>query len=215
MDQIDRRIGLEEIAPHPPAGMRLPRHQQHPEPFAHAGNLDHVPVVDLGQFARPAVDLDLEDVEPGVIDFDVDLLCGADRGVEPANRLAVAGDGDPDAAAGGGRVLDADLDLRLGADQAEARRLVDEEDPVVLAGLAVEQRMQGAGETRRGVVRGNVVNLAVGQQDCPGDAALRRARQAAAQRLEQPRAGAGADALIRAGPNNSDIQIIKFLQCIG
>ena len=53
MDQIDRRIGLQQIAPHPLAGMGLARHQQHPQPVAHARHRHHGAIVLQGQFGGP------------------------------------------------------------------------------------------------------------------------------------------------------------------
>ena len=52
MHQIHRRIGLEQIAPDPFAGMRLARDQQHAQPVAHAGDGDHSAIVLQGQFRR-------------------------------------------------------------------------------------------------------------------------------------------------------------------
>ena len=52
MHQIDRRIGLQQVAPHPLAGMRLARNQQHPQPVAHARHRHHGAVVLQRQFGR-------------------------------------------------------------------------------------------------------------------------------------------------------------------
>ena len=64
MDEIDRRIGFEDVAPDPLAGMRLARHQQHPQPVAHAVDDDNRAVVVEGQLLRAGIDRELETLGP-------------------------------------------------------------------------------------------------------------------------------------------------------
>ena len=72
--EVDGGVGLQEVAPGALAGMRLAGDEQHAQVLAHALGGDDRAVVGGGQLARRGVELDLEDVLPGVrerhLDFD-------------------------------------------------------------------------------------------------------------------------------------------------
>jgi len=58
MHEIDRRVGFENVAPHPLASMRLARDEQHPQAVAHAVDDDCGAVVDKRQLVGPGLDLE-------------------------------------------------------------------------------------------------------------------------------------------------------------
>ena len=125
MHQVDRRIGLQEVAPDALARMRLARHQQHAEPLADAIDLDDAPVVDLGQFAAAGLDRKLDDVGPGMVDVERHLDLAPDRRVDEPLVLAVAIDGEPRRLAGSALVDDLDAQLGLLSDQRVVGHVLD------------------------------------------------------------------------------------------
>ena len=134
MDEIDRGVGFEDVAPDPLAGMRLARDQQHPQAVAHAVDDDHRVIVVEGQLARARLDRELENVGPAVIDRQAQRNIAADRHRDLPRRAAVLAPGDdrlarapPSCFPGGFRqVLDPDLQLQLpcrpGQSSAPGRR---------------------------------------------------------------------------------------------
>ena len=167
MDEIDRGVGLEQVAPDAQARIGLAGDDQHAQAVAHAADLEGGAVVQGGELARAGGGLDLDHRVAGLVQGEGDLgqLAGGDG--ELAHDLAVLTDGDRHAGCGGGlagNVVDAQLDhLRL-ADHAEAGRLQDGELAVALLGPAGEQHVQGCRQVEGGRVGGRVVGLAVGQR---------------------------------------------------
>ena len=130
MHQIDRRVGFEQVAPHPLAGMRLARNQQHLQPVAHAVDDDHGAVVDQGQLVRARIDLEFEHVRAAMVDRDRERHVAADRHHQPVRRAAILAPGhcadarSPSAPAfGAGKSSTRSVSVTVLADQAEARRL--------------------------------------------------------------------------------------------
>src|ERR1700737_3258022 len=70
MNEIDRWIGFEDVAPDALSGMRFARNKQHPQPITHAIHDDNRAIVVEGQLLRPRLDLDFDYVGPAIIDFD-------------------------------------------------------------------------------------------------------------------------------------------------
>ena len=68
MDEIDRRIGFEQVAPDALAGMRLTRDQQHVQPVTDAVYDDNGAIVDKSQFARPRRRFEFENVRSAMVD---------------------------------------------------------------------------------------------------------------------------------------------------
>ena len=210
MHQVDRRVGLQQVAPGALASMRLARDQQHAQPVADAVDGDHRVVVDGGQLVRSRSGRQLDDGLPAVLDrhLEVVVLVGRHRqrrlgaAVPPHRhrhgvvRLAV-------------RVLDPDRHRDGLVDQAEGRRAHHHQPPIDLAGRAGQQRMDRAGRQAAAVRQlgavvaaagrlgqlGHVVDLAVGDQDGAREAAARHVRQRAVERVEQPRAAVAVEAL--------------------
>ena len=182
MDEIDVGVGLQEIAPHALAGMRLAGDQQHAQLVAHAVDGDDGLVVDRGQLARQRRHFELEDVLAGVVDRDRDVEPLADAGVVARERLAVALDRDRRRLAVVVAVEHAHADGLALADDAEARRLDQFEPPVALALVAGDERVQRRVEAERVDLGGDVVDDAVGDEDGAADALGRHVGERVAQR---------------------------------
>ena len=60
MDQIDRRVRLQQVAPDAQARVRLTGDQQDAQPVAHAVDEEHLPVVERGDLVRRGPGLDSE-----------------------------------------------------------------------------------------------------------------------------------------------------------
>jgi len=204
MNEVDRGVGLEQVAPGTLARVRLAGDQQHAQILADALDLDRGAVVDLGQFARHRVGFELDEVEPAVRHVDRQFARRPRRHHLGRQRVAVAGDCHLHAGGfiGDAIVDHAEADGLLLADDAEARRLVDHDAPVALALVARNQRVDRClWKLRR--VFGNVVHLSVGQHDHATDLLGRYVRQRGGERPEQlcpvyRRAAVGAAGLDRA-----------------
>ena len=68
MDEIDIRVGLEQIAPHPLARMRLAGDEQHMQLVAHALDRDDRPVAVGRKLALDPGDLKFDDIGAGMLD---------------------------------------------------------------------------------------------------------------------------------------------------
>ena len=90
MDEIDIRVGLQEISPHPFAWVRLAGDKQHPKLVPDALDVDHGAIAVGGDFALNRRDFELDHVRAWVVNrrLHIDLL--PDLGVDRRNRLAVA-----------------------------------------------------------------------------------------------------------------------------
>jgi hypothetical protein len=189
MDEVDGRVGLEEVAPGPLAGVRLARDQQHPQPVAHAVDDDHGAVVGERQLPIARRGLDLEHRRPGVLqhEFDDRVLAGGEVG--GPERPAVAADGDGGGAARLARhVVDAQHHALLLPDDAVGRDLLDDQAAVDLVVPARQQHVEGRGELQRACAFRRIVDLAVGHGDDAGDAPARHVGQRPFQGGEQARA---------------------------
>ena len=65
MDEVDRGVGFQQVAPGALAGMRLAGDQQHAQILADAVDQRDGAVVGVGQLAVGAVDRQLDDVAAG------------------------------------------------------------------------------------------------------------------------------------------------------
>ena len=218
MDEIDRRVGFEQVAPHPFAGMGFARHQQHPQAVAHAVDDDDGALVDRGQRVRPRLNLQLEHIGAAMIDQHRQCDVLADRRHQLLRGTAVLAPGHARlvgvlAGLFGGaerQVLDPDLQLQLLADDAETRRLRDHQPAVLLVRLPRQQNVQGCGNRLPqglGVAARHVVYFAVGDHDDAGEALARHIRHRPVERREQSGAlvlGAGRR---RPGADHAQVEI--------
>ncbi len=76
--EIDGGVGLQQVAPHALAGVRLAGDQQHAQVLAHALGRHHDAVVGRGELARRRLQLDLDDVLAGVRERHLDRHGAAD-----------------------------------------------------------------------------------------------------------------------------------------
>jgi len=187
VDEVDRRIGLEQRAPGALAGMRLAGHQQDAQPVAHAVHRHDGAVVLEREFARPRLGDQLEQALPAALEREVERVRAADRHRKDLRIAAVALHRHPRLARRRlGAVVDAHDDLDRPPDDGEARRAFDDQPPVALVAIAGDQRMdRPARRLGRG---GNVVHLAVGDQKGGGEARTRHIGECAIERFIEPRA---------------------------
>ena len=94
MDEIDRGVGFQQIAPDALAGMRFAGDEQHAQILADAVDDRGGAVVDGGQFAIERRGLEFVDVLPGMGDVDIEAVHRARLHDLGRQRLAVARDGD-------------------------------------------------------------------------------------------------------------------------
>src|SRR5260221_1176084 len=191
MDEVYRWIRFENVAPGPFAGMRLARDQQSAQSIAHSVDHQRGAVVVLRQLLRSGLGLELDDVRPAMVDRHFYALRAANRQGELARLAAILAQGDARPRAGRGRrseIVDPHRDLNGLADEAEARRLLDEEAAIDLARLAREQHVERRGEVEM-IGRRHVVDLAVGDHDDAGETLARYVRERAVECGEELRAG--------------------------
>ncbi len=188
MHEIDRGVGLEQVAPGALAGMRLAGDQQHAQLVAHAVDRDHGAVVDRREFVLQRRGFDLDDVRPGMRDRDLHPHIGVGGDVAGLDLLAVAPHRDARGRGADALILDPEGDGLLLADNAEARRRGQHHAAVALVGTSGDQRMQRRVEAERGGVGRHVMHAAVGDQEGAGDPVRRHVGERGAERREQPRA---------------------------
>ena len=209
MDEVDGRIGLQDVAPGALAGVGLARHQQHAQAVAHAVDDGDGGIVDGAQLVRPPRDLQLDQRRAGMIEVDGDLLVDADRQIARLLRLAVLYDRHLGGGADGALrlVVDAHGHGHVAVDQAVGGRLGDGEAAIDLVGGAGQQQVHGCFEAEIPEAGGNVVHLAVADEDGAGDAARRHVAERAGQRLEQARAAAAGGRAVGAGADHAQLQM--------
>ena len=177
---------LSNDAPGPLAGMRLAGHQQHAKLVAHAVDRHDGAVVHGGQLAVDRRGLDLDDVRSAMRDRHGDAEIGADIHGAPLDHLAITPHGDVGRARRGALVVDAECDgLRL-SDNAEARRIGEDDAAVAFVGASGDQRMQRRRHAERGSIGGHVMDAAIGDHDRAGHAIRRHVRQGGGEGREQP-----------------------------
>ena len=185
MDEIDVRVGFQEIAPHALALVRLAGDEQHAQFVANALDRDDRLVVEGRQLARDRRRLELENVRARMVDRRRDPEGLSDRGADRGERLPVAAHGQRRRLARTAAVDHAQGDRLVLADDAEARRLDELDAAVALFRMPCDEDMQRRVETQRADRGGNVVRDSVGDDDRPADAFGRRVAQRGPQRREQ------------------------------
>ena len=185
--EIDRGVGLQQVAPGALARVRLARDQQHAQLVAHAVDRHDRAIVDGGEFAAfHRRGLDLDDVLSGMRDLHLHAhrrrprsRCGFPA-VSPSRRMV--------SCTGPGRVpwsSTRSTTVCCLSDDAEARRGDQLDAAVALARPPGDQRMHRRREAElRGFGR-HVMHAAVGDEDRAGDAIRRHVGERRAERREQ------------------------------
>ena len=198
MHQIDRGVGLQQVAPCPLAGVRLAGHQQHAQPVAHTVHREHGPVVAVGQLALGHWHREFDDVRPAMADRDLDGHAAPDEGRHAERRRAV--DREPHRrrhAVRCGAEGDHAHDGRDGvADDAEGGRGLHRKAVVLLALLPGQQQVDRAGKRGHAV---GIVHLPVRDQYGAGNAVLCHLGGGVLEGREQQRAAVGQR--VTAGPD--------------
>ena len=212
VDEVDRGVGLEQVAPGALAGVRLAGDQQDPQVFADAFDFGYRAVVGEGQFAGERLGLELEDVRAGVRNVDDEFARLARGDHLGGQRVAVAGYGDADAAGIGDAIVEhAEMDRLVLSDDAEARRAVDDDAPVDLVVVAGEKHVEGRTAGQRLLAGRNIVNLPIGQHDHRADAV---GRHVGKRRGERPEQGRAVDGRTAAGLDGADLQPLERRQAL-
>ena len=128
VDEVDRRVGFQEVPPDPARGIRLAGDQKHAQPVAHARKRGGRAVIGHGQLLLAGRGLDNDDIVPAPLDLQ------RQRGVLPRLHGHAAGqaaiDGDRHGGGFGNGIINAHDELRLLADNAEIWRLDQADAPV-------------------------------------------------------------------------------------
>jgi hypothetical protein len=165
VDEIDVRVGFEQIAPSTLAGVRLAGDEQYAQFFAYAFNRQCCAIVERREFSLEPCGLDLNDVRSSMGDFHRHFGPRAGDHRCACNLDAVAANDDRyGGACGRAFVLDAVTDGLALADNAEARRCVKHDAAVALAGLTGNERVHRRIEAEERLCR-HVMNAAIGDED--------------------------------------------------
>ena len=180
MHQVDRRIGLQQPPPGALARVRLAGDQQHPQPVAHAVDLDHRAVVELETSPGSGLARHLDDRRAGAGDRNLDPLLDADRHAlalrtaAPSRRM-VRVRGVRLWPSRGPQIVDGDAQrdaiCRRCRSRAPRSRAAGGRSPRLAGQQQIERRAAAAR-------CGDVVNLAVGDGDGAGEAGPRDVGQA-------------------------------------
>ena len=184
MNEVDRGVGFQEVAPGARAIVRLAGDQQHAQPVAHAVHRHRGAVVDQGKLFRPRLDLRLDDILAAAFHGHFHAGGTAYRDGEGLRFAALETEGDRGRALHG-IVLDADHELHGLADNAVARGFLDHQPPVAGLAVAGHDMVDRRIDIQRVRAGGRVVHLAVADQDDAGDPVGRRAGQGRVDAVEQ------------------------------
>jgi hypothetical protein len=208
--QVDRGVGLEQVAPGALAGMRFAGNQEHAQVLADAIDDGDSAVVGVGEFALDRIDREFDDVAPGARDRHLQRRRLAYIGALYRNKLAVDRDADIDRAAFVAGGDDAIGHVERLADDAEARRVLEADAAVALVLVAGNQGMQWRVEA--GSCLGSVVDLAVSDHDRTGDARRRHVAEGAFQRAEQAGFGALVGGVRAARLDDPHVELLEARQ---
>ena len=190
--QVHGRIGFQQVAPGPFAGMGLSGQQQNPQPVAHAVDRHHRPVVEQGKFARRRFRFQFDYRRSGVIQLYGNGIASPDGDQRRRNHGPVAPQGHADLfrrsipGFAASPVLDPVPDRCFAADDAVTGRLFDHQPPVCFPRLAGQQDMDGRRQPAGFFTLRHVVHLSVGYQYGAGEALARHLGQSPAQGGHQP-----------------------------
>jgi hypothetical protein len=189
VDQIDRRVGLQQVAPDAQARVRLTGDQQDAQPVAHAIDEEYLPVVERGDLIRRGLGLDFEHGLAGALELERHPLHGPRRQTDALAHLAVLLErhGDRLVARGRRQLLHAQRQFLRLVNHGVTGHLFDQQATVLLAGRAGQQQMDRRIDAEALQARRHVVHLAVRQDHHPGQARAVDLGEAGRERFEQPR----------------------------
>ena len=173
MHQIHRRVRLQQVPPHPLARIRFARHQQNPQPVAHAVDLHHRHIVAVGQLPGLPGNRQLQHVDPGMGQFNRQVEILPDRHAEGRGRIGIQRnchiDTRPRRRRSLALILDPELEAGLFPHDRKGRRIGDHQPPVPIGLLSGQQHLQRRRQFRD---RRHVMDLPVGDHDRPGNPRL-------------------------------------------
>ena len=148
MDQIDRGVGLEQVAPGPFTDMGLSGDQQHPKPVTDPVDHHGGPVIQLRDLARSRLHRQFDHRRPGVLEDERLPLRASDHRFDGSGGNAVDAETNDRAPILGGcpdrhGVLHLVDDLEALADETVRGRLLDNQPSVPLVRVAGEKHMHG------------------------------------------------------------------------
>ena len=209
--EVDRGVGLEQVAPCPLARVRLARDQQHAQFFAHAVDGDDRAVVDRGDLLAGVLGLELDEVDAWMRHRHVDRGRLAGHRLDPVDDLPVAPHLDRHGAPETGPdLVDPEADALGLADDPEAGAKRQRDAAVALVRPAGDQPVDGRGEAEVARARRDVVDHPVGHEQRARDALGRHVGDAVAERREQ--LGAVARRAVLAGLDPAHLDVPQALQ---
>ena len=175
MDQVDRGVRFQQVAPGTLTRMGLSGYQQHTQAVTHAVDADGGGIVAVGQLSGCVVQRDLHDVLAGMAGRHRQGQAGVQGHGDGLLVLAVHGQSQGDAAGAAGlgdqaMILDAQADGDLLPDQAKGRGLLDHQAAVPVLRLTGQQHVQRRRHPLRQHLR--VMQAAIGDGDHPGQPSL-------------------------------------------
>src|SRR5687767_8055825 len=177
MHEVDGGVRLEKIAPGALARMRLARDEQYAETVANAFDDGDGAVVLLGDLAGQGIGDDLGDVLATMIDQDRQRHALPRLNLDIVLLAIVRANGDANRPWRIAGLLDPKANDLLLADDAEARRLLDDDAPVDLLAAAGDEAMQRGVDAKPGHVARHVMDLSVSDEDGAGEALRRHFRE--------------------------------------
>ncbi len=194
VNEVYGGVGLQQVAPGALTGMRLTGDEQHTQVLANALDDMDGAVVGGGDFARQLGDGEFHHVVAAARNLEGEGNGASRHGLQIADFLAVHLDGDiRRAALRATLVEDAQCELLLLIDDAEAGRANDLDATIEFIGAAGDQAMDRRLEAKRlfDIRRsvGNVVDLTVAEEDRATDAGGRDIRDGGRECREEVRRG--------------------------
>ena len=184
VDQVDRRVGLQQVAPGAGAIVRLAGDQQHTQTVAHAIHIHRSAIVDQGEFLRTRLDLGLDDILAAALHRHFHTRGLADRDAVGLRISALEAEGDHGRAAHG-IVLHADHELDRIADNAVARRFLDHQAAIPGRDIPGHDMVQRGIEIETVRIGRRIMHLAVRHHDDAGNPVRRGTGEGGIHPVEQ------------------------------
>ena len=216
MHQVDRGIGLQDVAPGPLAGMGLAGDKQHPQTLPHAVDHHGNGVVGQAELVRQSIDLHLHHAGPATLQHDGDLRFLADGDVDELGCPSVDPHAQRNRVAHGRfrQVVDPEAEGGRLADDREVRRLRDGDPAVALLAAAAAQQMHRRIDAKTLEFGRDIVHLAVADHEDAGDALARDFGHVLAQCREKLRARGRSLRPGGAGAQNADLRVRQGVELL-